>query len=469
MKVELRISNENFEEITTTMTDILSVNEYYKNAKNETIEFASYSIAFLFLMRIYSLKKELQGTKLSYSITDFLQEKTIKPEGDFYQLYEPLFIAESFYPEIEAGDKDTLKEAIVVMYLGIAEYLLITYRYLECLEYIRDILKFDSKNQTALFFRGLCSEMLLQFNYNLQQKTITLLCDIFQSINPNDVHFDKNIVNAKLAHYKKIDISCLKEAGLVFTKATKKILAEIPFWNDEKTYYLTNVLLLNPLIEVDCFVECINESILPTGVSQEISDLFNGIVSDFNFFRQKLYYYDILPDKNKRELIAAFSFIFSIFDKIAYLLYKYFNLDMNEGKVYLHSIFDVKLRDDSSIKLIEIKNQYLFSLYHIGREYSKSDLYCNPSNAISKNIKKERNTLLHRSTNLVDDESIYVLTSYLAKVIKRSIIYTNLILYMEELRKQLNLSYTDLIFYDNFYSNLINSPQMLKTNKIINI
>jgi len=62
---------------------------------------------------------------------------------------------------------------------------------------------------------------------------------------------------------------------------------------------------------------------------------------------------------------------------------------------------------------------------------------------------------MHRSTALTDQDTLYCITDYLAKVVKRSIIYTNLILYTEELRKSMNLQYSNFLFSDNYNFNLV--------------
>lgn len=454
MKTTLTIDSENIKDVLKSLKDCSTIDEYYANAKNGSIEFCSNSIGFLFFMAVFSARKEYKSTNQSYYITDFLTEETIKKENDFYQLYEPLFIAESIYPSIETANKENFKTAILGMHLGIIEYLFLTYRYLECLEYVADVLRIDSTNQTAQFYKGLCSESLLQYDYNMRQKSMVLIVDIYKSINPNDVAFDRNIVNNKINHYQKVNVSGWRTIGLFYTKATKKILDDFPLWNDEMTFYLTNKLFINPLTEVDCFVECMNEWIPIVGVTQEINDLFYSIVKEFQFCRRKFYQYDNSKDKDKLELVLVFNFMFSIFDKIGYLLYKYFDLGIKENRVFLHTIFNAKV-NNTSTKLLEVKNQYLYSLYHISQEYSQSDSFFNPMNKISKAIKENRNLLTHRNTLFVNENTVYAVTSYLAKVVKRCIIYTNLILHIEECRKQLNLSLTDLIFYEYIGENLI--------------
>jgi len=455
------IDKDELKKLLTYENDNNKLDEYFQNAKDGIITFNSNVSAFLFWCTLYTLKKKYTS---SCNITDFLDSTKIDKDSDFYKLYETLFIAETFYPSIEEAGQATIKPAVIGMHLGIAEYLLLTYRYMECLEYVADTLRIDKNNQTALFLKGLCLEALLQYGYNLKQKNMTLICDIYNSISVDNVYFDKNIVNSKLNHYKKIDVFILKNMGLVFTKATKAILNDIPNWNDEKTFYLTDKLFINPLSEIDGYVEAANESILPTGISCEINDLFKSIISDFEFCRRTLYEYNNATNKEKLNIVVTFNFLFTIFDKIGYLLYKYFDINMgkktdelNEASVYLHTIFD-KTLNGSTIKLSEVKNQYLYSLYHISREYSKNNKnnnFYNPMTIISKSIKLNRNVLMHRSTALTDQDTLYCITDYLAKVVKRSIIYTNLILYTEELRKSMNLQYSNFLFSDNYNFNLV--------------
>ncbi|MDD3861128.1 MAG: LA2681 family HEPN domain-containing protein [Bacteroidales bacterium] len=344
-----------------------------------------------------------------------------------------------------------------MMYILIADYLFRTYRYLECLEYAAEILKIDESNHTALFFKGLCGEAVLQYRYNMSQKTMVLIDDIYKSINPNEVHFDKKIVIDKIEHYKKIDTSGWKYIGLCFSKATKEILEDL-FWSEEQKFYLANKLYINPLIEIDCYLESTNEWIPAVGISQEVKDLFDSIIKDFKFCRKKIYFYDSCSDKEKLDLVLVFNFLFSLFDKIGYLLYKYFDLDLKDHQTYLHKVFTADM-NNTSIKLLDVKNQYLYSLYHISKEYSQTTSFHNPMNKVSKAIKENRNLLTHRGTIMANEDTVYDVSFHLAKVVRRCIIYTNLIFYIEEYRRNLNLPYTDLIFSDYLGNHLVQKFQ----------
>jgi hypothetical protein len=86
--------------------DIKKLTELFHNAKNGHFSFDSNTSAFCFFCTIYVLTKKYSGP---YQITDFLYQDKIVKNSRYYELYEPLFIAETVYPNIEKDSQEIVK------------------------------------------------------------------------------------------------------------------------------------------------------------------------------------------------------------------------------------------------------------------------------------------------------------------------------------------------------------------------
>lgn len=109
---------------------------------------------------------------------------------------------------------------------------------------------------------------------------------------------------------------------------------------------------------------------------------------------------------------SAFRTLYSIFDKIAYLLNSFFNLNEVDAKIYFHNIFGElkkgKLKPHK--KLVDSQNCFLHALFYILkdiRDSNQKDANCDTASRWldpdAKSFSEVRNAMEHRSLKIVDE------------------------------------------------------------------
>lgn len=77
-------------------------------------------------------------------------------------------------------------------------------------------------------------------------------------------------------------------------------------------------------------------------------------------------------DTNEKnyELTQVFQCLYSYFAKVAFFIFKYYKLTGMERAVNINKIWSMRDEDDNS--LIEYKNQHLYNIYWLRKEYRES-------------------------------------------------------------------------------------------------
>lgn len=107
---------------------------------------------------------------------------------------------------------------------------------------------------------------------------------------------------------------------------------------------------------------------------------------------------------------SAFKILYSIFDKSAYLLAKYLNLDIGDREISFSKIFgrNQNKKFKPRVELDESTNLYLYALFYILKEIEDG----NQLQDEKYRLAKIRNHLEHRSLRIVDDFGYELNTKY---------------------------------------------------------
>lgn len=186
-------------------------------------------------------------------------------------------------------------------------------------------------------------------------------------------------------------------------------------------------------------VEAAQDNFVEVSLSLKERDLalLKKLYKDYVYYREKVYLNKSISNDNElREMTSAFKSLFSIFDKIAYFLYVFFNLDLREKDVTFLRVFDGKTQTKNGIRLLDIHNTNLYSLFWIKREYRIDNDKLGMHQYLSsqtQHLNIIRTKIEHR-TSLLDNEEIAVLTNKaigLLKIVRRALLYLNALVFEE--------------------------------------
>lgn len=154
--------------------------------------------------------------------------------------------------------------------------------------------------------------------------------------------------------------------------------------------------------------------------SREIPPIFkeilNNMILNFITLREDLYVNINDCSEDYYRLSNIFSSLFSFFDKVAFFLYKYFDLiptNNNERRVNMNSIW--QFRNSKGHQLLDYKNVYLFNLYWMRKEYrDETDLelrnFLLPD---AQELSDYRNYLEHKVFSFNEDLGLYFINPML--------------------------------------------------------
>lgn len=202
---------------------------------------------------------------------------------------------------------------------------------------------------------------------------------------------------------------------------------------------LRNRLYLNPLNDMEFVMEAERDIFIETGLNLDNKkmSLLKRLFDDYVYYRGKIYSNkSAKTDIEIRELSCTFKEVFSIFDKIAYFLFLFFDLDFKEKDVTYLRVFDLGTKLKNGIYLLDIHNTNLYALFWIKREYRISNDSLNMHQYLSKETQhlSTVRTKLEHKTSLLENKEIEVLfdkTISLLKIIRRALLYLNALVYEE--------------------------------------
>ena len=203
-----------------------------------------------------------------------------------------------------------------------------------------------------------------------------------------------------------------------------------PGWMEEYDFYLRKNLLLNPLTSFDKFIEATTEEFKDLQIDDEYKKYFEEIVEDFKLCRKIAFSY--YKGKNKigrREMSMAYSYAYSIFDKIAYLITKVCDLDNENDMIYFTKggLFNRKIKN-TNFTFKEIKNINIIPLYRLMKQVRVPNNIKNALQTGTFEHRELRNTIEHKSIYLVKDSKLKTNTDFLLNSVRDAILYTYMFL-----------------------------------------
>jgi len=169
---------------------------------------------------------------------------------------------------------------------------------------------------------------------------------------------------------------------------------------------IQNVLFLNPIIDVHTYDFATWDNAIVALPDKELDNFLAQIICEFRIARR--FFYRSVSEKsisfeyneNIEHKKLSFRIAYSIFDKIAYLINKFYVLKIPNTKVNFHTLWFLDLKKDKGLRPEFINNDNLFlrGLYWISKDlfYAKEG-FKNALTPEAKEIAKLRNFIEHKS------------------------------------------------------------------------
>lgn len=301
---------------------------------------------------------------------------------------------------------EKIKEEFSAFY---AQFMLLCFRLIKCVDLCNQGLFRNKNNATLNFFKASLIDLCYLVNCDeYYVRAIELYRQyLLKEIEVKDVSFDPEIVNFVITRHKSRNLLSKENFETHIMPEIKKgelLAINLDFWDEEKEFYLMNTLFLNPLNNFGKFILSYYEDFTLLPISEENKNLFDSIVEDYKFSRKKVFEYIKNKSISKREACCVYSFIYSIYDKIAFLFKKVYNIALDEDKVYYsEKLFESAFKNGQE-KFCEIKNPTINALY-----FELCDLRGGKEKVIDPGTFKLnifRNTIEHKSLALIEEKKL---------------------------------------------------------------
>ena len=345
----------------------------YNKLINDELRFSSREHALFILNILLTYKWNVfsynHSDALFYMrLSNYIKHNKEKETIELWQLFRRIDFEITLFL---INDEDLIPEQEKVKFVELyCLYFLLSFRHIKCIEKSDNGLKRDFANPTLSFFRAslldlcfivnCCSDYIISLE-NYRQTMVKNINSV------NDVHFDCRVVSIILAQNQRnkqsFPYSYIYRLNVATQENYDYAVANLG-WSYEKDYYLKNKLFLNPLNSYGNFYESSFEEFVPLDLEQRYVELFDSIVDDYKFCRKKVFEYNTTDTVSEREMCSFYCFMYSIYDKVAYLLKHVYSIDVDEDKVSFSQgmLFD-KEYNNSGKKFYEMNNPILVPLY----------------------------------------------------------------------------------------------------------
>ncbi len=436
---------------------------YEEKYLSNNLKFNSIELEFEFL---YSLSKHF---------IDFFSMETNRIQNALFlkkdEFYKPIFYTLKAIDVLNSNVLNCpIDEYIKRAYVNLGNYFANQYRIYEALECYNKALHFDLYFDMANANRLLAFEKIECLNYYVDnQKLFYYLANEYSILDTKNMEAGNEFFSLKKIHYMK----ALKARINKFKNGKSKnplqqftILIDCELSDTYNEWCLKNGLYLNPLNDIELAVEAANDIFVDAGLDLDNKkmSLLKRLFNDYIYCREKVYAKKSVSSDNEiRELCSTFKELFSIFDKIAYFLFLFFDLDFKDKDVTYLRVFDLNTKLKNGTYLLDIHNTNLYSLFWIKREYRMSNDKLNMHQYLNKETKylNDIRTKLEHRTSLLEKEEIDVLfdkTVGLLKIVRRALLYLNALVYEESNpalysngKRNTNLVYLPLVNGENLF------------------
>ena len=346
----------------------------------------------------------------------------------------------------------------------------------------------------ALASRAICLKTYAQLDYDNRHKNIFIKLaydDFKKAVDISKFYildeYHSNIIKQCINNIKALENYISKECLSSKLELDNFSLGKTKEEQQFRSWTLYNTLFLNPINDIGYKKIASHDPLnLPNLITYIQSDIpkyisyFNQIKQEFITYRHLLYegtnyktkkFYDKdtviiddlklnLNDINTEKIKLAFRGFYSVFDKIAYFLYEYFELDLKENRIYFHTIWKMKNNNKKfNTKFNDFENLALRGLYFISKDLFFNDenedekLFIEVIEPEAKKINDIRNHLEHKfiDIKMLDIKNNYEMkdkkiknissseleekTIHLGKLVREAIIYLSFAIHIEESKK----------------------------------
>lgn len=451
------------EEFRNNSNDIHMLNSYAYNYINKKMdfEFLEFEIEFLYNLASTYANYYVNEVKAEDDISDYV----FRVDDNYYKsLYFYLRAIKLFEEntKIEWISKDVIELLMKRCYVNIANEYATHFRTIDALSYFRKALNIDSTFDMALGNFGLCIEkhdplFYGQYEYNNVNKLFDFIYDLYSKINhqnlenPLDIYSGKGILRSKIPKLNVANVfqkryttyesvNWMKSRNnLSENNVDQKFSLDCYNEDNYQSWCGQNTLFLNLLNDIGSFKEAqfdtdINTLIFKDKIGESNIILLNNMIYLFCNQREKLYRHrNCESSESKIEVMLVFITLYSFFDKISFFLFKFFNLNGAENTININSIW--KFTNDEGYCLLDYKNQHLYNIYWIKKEYRENNKSGDETlnDLLSPDAQEYalyRNVLEHRGFSFeynpelfyLDSEKMYYKTLKLSKIIRNSIL-----------------------------------------------
>lgn len=368
------------------------VDVYFKNSRN--YEFDSYSNMLCFLLLLYKYKSnQINIDKFSIS----------RPEN--FEYFEFLRRIDDTIMRVYCLENKNLKQEVI--YCFYLDYIHINYiikNYAEVIRCCKNMELIFPEDDKIMFYK------LLYLYENIDFLTNNININHFIFVK----EFDRYLYNFKKSEFTTNPFFYSKKINL-FNDLYNLIKANSSY---KEIVYEDNVKVDN--INLDFLANYKIKSMENFEIQKikckniNIQDLTSSLISDYLYCRTR--FLNIKQTQfYQNEILSIQKALFSIYDKIAYILFCLYNIsNRNNSNIYFKPSFFTEAKLNEKNKLLDLPNPFIKTLYLY------SNIYALDSNTLSNkwvfsignwNYAEETNILKHRSTSLIKNKKESSLTS----------------------------------------------------------
>lgn len=431
------ITEEKLMELLAKRYDKETIDLYYQKFLDNNLIFSNQDSRFKFFMILVQGFDHELFCKIKIDPLDFFGLENFNDKSEHFKYGELLKRTRNELLECFDNEVRIPSDVISDFYARYAHAMFAIGNHLMALDLCQEALKYSQDNSLSLFIKA-CIIEYCYINKNNDIYTIALTNyqkSLIEKCDSSKTWIDKRIFDSvhNVINMKTKDLGVLAQCMKLTLAAdtyekTKEIDAS---WTEEKDFYLRNNLFLNPLNIFDLFLSAQNEEFDDLLLDEISKKCFFEIVEDYKMCRKNLFEYHQYPSIDKRAMAMVYSYTYTIFDKIAFLISKVY--DLNVGKIFYFrkNFFEYKLKSNN-IGLGEIKNDNILPLYLLASDVNDPQDENNEKNVISiesLNLRLTRNQIEHRSLSDVTSEVLKRNSLILLKIARNAILHTFMLIH----------------------------------------
>lgn len=439
----IKLSKEKLTEVVNGISDKTKMDFYYQAALEDKIEANIHAelVVFLVILVRYFYDELFVSKDINPYL--FFNLKEINDNKEYWDFYELLRKTNLEIAYCLIGD-ETIDDKLLVGFSEVQSlFYFISNNYLSCLLTCNNAIYRDKENSLCNFLKASIIEIcyINKISPNIKFALLNYQFELISKCKVDEILFDKLIFNNIFKN--------IIERREKLSETEKKLILTEYFENDiltnEQKFYLNNRLLLNPLNNYGRFLESTIEDMESLPIEDDTKTMFDEIVQDYKFCRNKLYQYFEEKNIDKREMSSIYSYIYSIFDKIAFVIKKVLDMNIDDDKVGFtkNGLFDCKL-NKFDVEFSALLNNNIVPLYLIMKQVREKQKISNALMIGTFEFNELRNTIEHKSVLLVDESKLKRNSIELLSKARDAILYSFMLLY--SIDKNFNNDFISCVF-----------------------